>query len=104
VIGTEAEFSKKRCTLALPLLIARAINFESMNAAMARENVSLALNCIGSKCAQWCWYDYANDVGETHFLSGSREQFQKGRRDPSSVGTMVKVPARGYCGLTGGRE
>jgi hypothetical protein len=104
VIGTEAEFRTKRCTPALALLVARAVNFESYQASVVSENVGVGLNCIGSKCAQWCWYDYANAQGETHFANeGAAQLFQRGRR--SSVGdSAMRVPARGYCGLTGSRE
>lgn len=104
MIGTEADFAKKRCTPALALLVARAVNFESYQASVISEQASLSLNCIGSQCAQWCWYDYVDAEGNTHFLSGSREPFQKGRRDANAVGTTITVPARGYCGLTGSRD
>jgi hypothetical protein len=107
VIGTEAEFHKKRCTPALQVLIARAINFESYQASVVSENVSVGLNCVGSKCAQWCWYDYANDAGRTFFLNESQSrEFMKGRRSPHVTGQQnnFEMPARGYCGLTGTRE
>jgi hypothetical protein len=103
VIGTEAEFSKKRCTMALGVLIARAINYESYSAAVVSENIGVGLNCIGSKCAQWCWYDYATATGETH-LSLHHNDFNKGRREYTPGVTGDAVPARGYCGLTGSRE
>lgn len=100
---TEAEAAKKRCTPALVILLMPKVERNGMAAAGAEVGSS----CIGSRCAQWCWYDYANEAGKTFFQKGEdmeRANFHRGRRSPSKQVESEERPARGYCGLTGSRE
>lgn len=98
MIGTEKEFAKKRCTISLVLL---AVPDPEDRSGMLASGQT---KCIGSACAQWHWYDYADNEGNTHFAAGV-SRFTRGKLSASSSDSHVdKVPARGYCGMTGTRE
>ena len=94
MIGTEKEFSLKRCTISLVVL---AVPDREDRAGMLAAGET---KCIGSRCAQWHWFDYADAEGMTHIPAGSN-RFMRGKETSA---TAEKVPARGYCGMTGSRE
>lgn len=97
MIGTEKEFSLKRCTISLVVL---AVPDREDRAGMLAAGET---KCIGSRCAQWHWYDYADAEGNTNFAAGA-SRFTRGKAAPASDIHSEKVPARGYCGMTGSRE
>lgn len=100
MLMTEEEAKKKRCTPAMIILL---LDPETKNG-MAASGARVSGNCIGSACAQWTWYDYANEQGETFHNPGA-EKFHKGRATlPSDRKTLKPSPARGYCGLTGSKS
>ena len=105
MILTEAEARSRRCT---PALIIKLIPAEQLNAQQARdENVSG--NCIGSACMQWCFFDYQDGEGQTwrETKPGTDPllfNLHHRGRSMQTDSKFVRVPARGYCGLTGSRE
>lgn len=96
MLDTEREMSARRCPLAPILFILDAINPETRNG-LAAGGAQVSGNCIGSKCALWCWFDYTRDGKETY----GGGQFEKGRAEPPSPGMPKKAPRlpRGFCGL-----
>lgn len=104
VIMTEKEADQKRCT---PSLIVQLMDLERLNALQAAGHPSGSTSCIGSRCAQWCWYDYANKEGVTFFPKNEaleRANYHKGKSSPGKEVETEPRPARGYCGLTGSKE
>lgn len=100
MLMTEKEAAQKRCTpmaSVIPLLLLRE---GAHDAATATGTVSP--RCIGSACAQWCWFDYVNTDGVTFKVPNDSTAFTKGRATKGP--TAVAAPGRGYCGLTGARE
>lgn len=105
MLFTEKEAERKRCTVAIPIML---LDRERRDA-LAAGGMEVGTTCIGSKCAQWCWYDYANKEGKTYFPKGEapeRANFHKGKAFPSP--DQEKNPseervARGYCGFTGSK-
>ncbi len=101
MIGTEKEFSLKRCTIALVQL---AVPDREDRAGMLAAGET---RCIGAACAQWHWYDYADAEGSTYFPAGA-DRFHRGKATEAAASkgqvSSQRVPARGYCGLTGTRE
>jgi hypothetical protein len=106
MIGTEKEFAEKRCTLAMVMFVVPSDERNKLAAGGGDTWRDTATKCIGSRCAQWCWYDYANAQGKSYFINeAASRDFHKGRREPSSTGGVrLELPARGYCGLTMGRD
>lgn len=107
MIMTEEKAGEKRCPLnSITVVVAKAINFDSMQADIAN-GVAPSVNCCGSRCALWAWYDYANEKGETFVQKTKTEEdrkYFKGRSSPvkTEAGAYEARPARGFCGLTGG--
>lgn len=104
MIMTEEEAKKKRCTPAMVMFFADP---ERVNQYATRSSVPLGHTCIGSQCAQWAWYDYANKEGKTFFDKGEapeRANYHKGKSLPSKQVESEARPARGYCGMTGSKE
>jgi hypothetical protein len=106
MIGTEAQFSEKRCTLAMVMFVVPREERDNLASGRGDTWRDATTKCIGSRCAQWCWYDYVDAQGNTNFVTeaSARDGSIKGRRTRGTTGSNVTVPARGYCGLTGSRE
>lgn len=102
MLMTEKEAKTKRCTPCASVAVLLYLSPEKWNEAVASDVVQT--RCIGSACAQWCWYDYVDADGNTHFQPGNENQFLKGKARPSPITKSVAYPGRGYCGLTGARE
>lgn len=96
---TEEEASKKRCTPALVVLLMDQERRDGLAAAGKK----IGVNCIGSACAQWTWFDYVDDKGRTwRPAPADGTEFTKGRATKDI--TRRECAGRGYCGLTGGRS
>lgn len=104
MIMTEEEAAKKRCT---PMAVIQLMDLERLQGLQATGAAVACSTCIGSACAQWCWYDYANKDGKTFFAKGEpleRANFHKGKSSPGKEIETESRPARGYCGLTGSKD
>lgn len=96
MIMSEEDAAKKRCTPAIPVLL---LDPEVRNG-LGAGGLQVGLNCIGSKCAQWSWFDYVDAKGQTY--RGNGDSFTKGRAS-RTPGDVKQGPGRGYCGLTGSK-
>lgn len=96
MIYTEKEGEVKRCTPSLVLLL---LDKERYEALMLTGGISTW--CIGRHCAQWRFYDVANDEGLTYFPVNAPYQ---GRGHAKNGAYTRAAPARGYCGLAGKME
>ena len=94
MIYTEKEAPEKRCT---PAIMLRLLDLERYNSIVAHEGDPG--KCIGSKCAQWRWYDTVDISGTTFFPIQAPYKGMGGVH--LSEMRQARVPGRGYCGLAG---
>lgn len=95
MIFTEREAATKRCT---PMQVIHLIpDRDRLDAGLLTG--SLEVHCIGSRCAQWRWFDEATPAGNTYLIPGAPVQ-HKGKANPRPE-NITHTPARGYCGLAG---
>ncbi len=96
MICTEKEANAKRCTPSLVLMLLDRERYDALVAVGA-----VTTHCIGRLCAQWRFYDVADDEGLTYFPANAPYQ---GRGHAKNGAYTRAAPARGYCGLAGKME
>lgn len=102
MIFTEKEAAAKRCTpMQIIWLMPDADERRGMEAAGGLE-----VNCIGSRCAQWRWYDSPDSEGNSAFPRQRNEPGEgayacKGSRATKRGIAWRDAPARGFCGMAG---
>lgn len=98
----EKEAAEKRCTLALPLMLLCLSSENKLNEAQATFP-DIHTRCIGSRCAQWRWYDQPDADGNSWFYDDAQggAYTHRGKREKSGSVKGVRAPARGFCGLAG---
>lgn len=94
MIFTEREAAAKRCT---PMQVIWLMPDRDTRQAMTASG-EIELSCIGSRCAQWRWFDVPSDDGMTFFM---RDTVYIGKGQAMKGAFLVAAPARGFCGLAG---